>query len=122
MKQEKHRDNHIATIVKLRKTNDKETILKVVLKKKSVRKRCYFQRSDNMTRDDFLNGSQLPTGILYTMKISFKKGEKDTLEKPKMRCLSISDIPYTKGKRKGVFFRQKKKSKYKHKHSETNTT
>lgn len=64
-----------------------------------------------MTRDDFLKGSQLPTRILYTMKISFKKGEKDTLEKPKMRCLSITDIPYTKGKRKGVFFRQKKKKK-----------
>lgn len=33
MKQEKHRDNRISTIVKLRKTNDKKTVLKVVLKK-----------------------------------------------------------------------------------------
>lgn len=36
MKQDKNRDNYIVTITKLRKTNDKETILKVVLKTKVV--------------------------------------------------------------------------------------
>lgn len=44
MKQDKNRDNYIVTITKLRKTNDKETILKVVLKTKVVLEKMLFSK------------------------------------------------------------------------------
>lgn len=79
-----------------------------------------FSKEWQWLRDDFSDGSQMPTRILYTMTISFKKEKKKRhFRKTKKKWGICLYQTYTTLKE--IAFFRKKNSKYRCRNSETNT-